>query len=52
MFPKDRGESWKKVNKYVTSGNYYQEVFCDPLDSEKVFLWIHGCIIQQMVVKP
>ena len=24
---KDRGESWKKANKYVTSGNYYQEVF-------------------------
>tara|TARA_B100001287_G_scaffold54633_1_gene43180 strand:+ start:3364 stop:6642 length:3279 start_codon:yes stop_codon:yes gene_type:complete len=41
---KDRGESWKKTNKYVTSGNYYQEVFCDPLDKDKVFFmdtWLH-----------
>jgi len=41
---KDRGESWKKANKYVTSGNYYQEVFCDPLDKDKVFFmdtWLH-----------
>ena len=41
---KDRGESWKKANKYVTSGNYYQEVFCDPLDENKVFFmdtWLH-----------
>ena len=40
----DRGESWKKVNRYVTSGNYYQEVFCDPLDENKVFFmdtWLH-----------
>jgi photosystem II stability/assembly factor-like uncharacterized protein len=43
-FSNNRGESWKKVNKYVTSGNYYQEVFCDPLDSKKVFFmdtWLH-----------
>ena len=41
---KDRGESWSKVNKYVTSGNYYQEVFCDPNDPKKVFFmdtWLH-----------
>ena len=41
---KDRGESWKKVNNYVTSGNYYQEVFCDPIDKHKVFFmdtWLH-----------
>ena len=43
-FSNNRGESWKKVNKYVTSGNYYQEVFCDPIDSKKVFFmdtWLH-----------
>jgi photosystem II stability/assembly factor-like uncharacterized protein len=41
---KDRGESWEKVNEYVTSGNYYQEVFCDPKDKNKVFFmdtWLH-----------
>jgi photosystem II stability/assembly factor-like uncharacterized protein len=41
---KNRGESWKKTNKYVTSGNYYQEVFCDPKDCNKVFFmdtWLH-----------
>jgi hypothetical protein len=34
----------EKVNKYVTSGNYYQEVFCDPKDPKKVFFmdtWLH-----------
>jgi photosystem II stability/assembly factor-like uncharacterized protein len=41
---KTRGESWEKINKYVTSGNYYQEVFCDPVDENKVFFmdtWLH-----------
>jgi len=46
-FSNNRGESWKKVNKYVTSGNYYQEVFCDPKDEDKVFFmdtWLHHSI--------
>jgi len=33
----DRGESWHKQNDYVTSGNYYQELICDPHDVNKVF---------------
>ena len=36
-----------KINKYVTSGNYYQEVFCDPLDYKKVFFmdtWLHHTV--------
>lgn len=33
----DRGASWNKVNKYVTSGNYYQEVVCDPVDVDKLY---------------
>ncbi|MBG16088.1 MAG: glycosyl hydrolase [Crocinitomicaceae bacterium] len=40
----DKGASWNKVNKYCTSGNYYQEVVCDPLDKDKVFFmdtWLH-----------
>ena len=40
----DKGGSWKKVNSYCTSGNYYQEVVCDPNDEDKVFFmdtWLH-----------
>ncbi|MDR9398751.1 MAG: glycosyl hydrolase, partial [Salibacter sp.] len=33
----DRGASWNKVDDYVTSGNYYQELFCDPKDVDKVY---------------
>ncbi|MFY0674458.1 MAG: glycosyl hydrolase [Bacteroidia bacterium] len=34
----DRGASWSKMNKFSTSGNYYQEVICDPLDAEKIYI--------------
>ncbi|CAG5083302.1 WD40/YVTN/BNR-like repeat-containing protein [Parvicella tangerina] len=40
----NRGASWEKMNKYVTSGNYYQELIADPLDKDKVFImdtWLH-----------
>jgi len=40
----NRGGSWSKVNKYSTSGNYYQEIVCDPLDKDKLFFmdtWLH-----------
>lgn len=33
----DRGESWEKQSDYVTSGNYYQEIFCDPVDVNTVY---------------
>ncbi|MCB0846097.1 MAG: glycosyl hydrolase, partial [Bacteroidetes bacterium] len=33
----DMGASWKKQNSYSTSGNYYQEIFCDPKNPDKVF---------------
>lgn len=33
----NRGESWDKQSSYSTSGNYYQEITCDPKDKEKVF---------------
>ncbi|MEM9024362.1 MAG: glycosyl hydrolase, partial [Bacteroidota bacterium] len=33
----DRGASWQKRNGYYTSGNYYQEIVCDPLDRDRVF---------------
>ncbi|MEP7236344.1 MAG: hypothetical protein ABI685_00700 [Ferruginibacter sp.] len=34
----DRGASWEKQGGYATSGNYYQKVFCDPKDINKVFV--------------
>lgn len=40
----NKGESWEKRSKYSTSGNYYQEIICDPHDVDKVFsmnTWLH-----------
>ena len=31
----DRGASWEKRCDNTTSGNYYQEIFCDPKDVER-----------------
>ena len=31
------GETWSKQGSFSTSGNYYQEIFCDPLNKRKVF---------------
>lgn len=33
----NKGESWNKMSPYNTSGNYYQEIICDPNNREKVF---------------
>lgn len=33
----DRGESWEKMSDYNTSGQYYGDVHCDPLDVDKVY---------------
>ena len=33
----NKGESWNKQGGFSTSGNYYQEIFCDPLNKRKVF---------------
>ncbi|MEM0999763.1 MAG: glycosyl hydrolase [Bacteroidota bacterium] len=40
----NKGASWEKRSKYKTSGNYYQEIYCDPHDVDKVFsmnTWLH-----------
>ena len=40
----NRGASWTKMSKHKTSGNYYQEIICDPVDLDKVFsmdTWLH-----------
>ncbi len=34
----DRGASWSKRSGFSTSGNYYQEIDCDPRDPEKIFI--------------
>jgi photosystem II stability/assembly factor-like uncharacterized protein len=33
----DKGESWDKMSDYHSSGQYYNEIFCDPKDVDKVF---------------
>jgi len=40
----DGAASWNKMSSYSTSGNYYQEIVCDPIDPDKVFAldtWLH-----------
>jgi photosystem II stability/assembly factor-like uncharacterized protein len=34
----DKGASWEKRNSFSTSGNYYQEVTCDPNDVNRIFI--------------
>lgn len=35
----DRGETWTKMNNYSTvSAQYYNEIFCDPVNPDKVYL--------------
>lgn len=34
----DRGASWSKMSGFSTSGNYYQELFCDPKDVDKIYI--------------
>ncbi|MEN9743722.1 MAG: hypothetical protein RLZZ65_1527 [Bacteroidota bacterium] len=33
----NKAENWSKQGSFSTSGNYYQEIFCDPKDVNKVF---------------
>jgi len=33
----DRGESWEKRNSHHSSGQYYNEIYCDPVDVDKVY---------------
>lgn len=35
---KDKGASWEKRNSYSTSGNYYQELTCDPINADRFFI--------------
>lgn len=33
----NKGESWQKMSDYASSGQYYNEIYCDPLNVDKVF---------------
>lgn len=33
----DMGESWEKMSDYNASGQYYNEIYCDPVDVNKVY---------------
>ncbi|HKK63494.1 MAG TPA: hypothetical protein VJ951_13090 [Bacteroidales bacterium] len=33
----DRGASWNKMSDHHASGQYYNEIYCDPLDVDKVY---------------
>ena len=40
----NKGESLEKRSGFNTSGNYYQEIYCDPYDVDKIFsmdTWLH-----------
>ncbi|MFN3917067.1 MAG: WD40/YVTN/BNR-like repeat-containing protein [Flavobacteriales bacterium] len=40
----NRGANWEFRSSYSTSGNYYQEIYCDPKEVDKVFFmdtWLH-----------
>ncbi len=33
----DKGESWQRMSNYHSSGQYYNEIYCDPKDVNKVY---------------
>ena len=33
----NRGASWEKMSSYASSGQYYNEIYCDPKDVAKVY---------------
>lgn len=33
----NRGASWEKMSSYNASGQYYNKIYCDPVDVDKIF---------------
>lgn len=33
----DKGESWEKMGSHHSSGQYYNEIYCDPVNVDKVY---------------
>ena len=34
---KNKGESWEKMSDYTSTGQYFNEIYCDPKNVDKVF---------------
>jgi len=34
----NRGASWEKMSDTYSSGQYFNEIFCDPIDADKIYL--------------
>ena len=34
----DKGASWEKRNPFYSAGNYYQEIVCDPINVNKIYI--------------
>ena len=34
----DKGASWEKRNPFFSAGNYYQEIVCDPINVNKIYI--------------
>lgn len=34
----DRGINWEKRSGFQTAGNYYQEISCDPVNADRIFI--------------
>jgi len=34
----DRGANWEKRSSFYTSGNYYNEIVCDPNDADRIYI--------------
>ena len=48
----NRGASWEKMSDYKNvSAQYYSEIFCDPVDLNKVYILIHSQQLQLMAGK-
>ena len=33
----DQGESWEKMSDYTSSGQYFTEIYCDPVNPDKIY---------------
>ncbi len=34
----DRGANWDKRSGFATAGNYYQEIWCDPINVDRIYI--------------
>ncbi|HRH02332.1 MAG TPA: glycosyl hydrolase [Bacteroidia bacterium] len=41
----DKGANWEKRGTFSTAGNYYQELFCDPKNADKVYAMDYNIMV-------